>query len=755
MLLGRTVLRKFGIFPSTIHGMIKFATCKGVATITSASIMPICAAVNVKSAVQATADAADNMVVVNPAYPEQKIKVGCNVSADIRKQIVQLLVQYMDVFSWCENDMTSVPRHIAEHRLNVNPYLKPVVQKRRGMAPDRVKWLREEATNLVRDGILREVQYQSWIANPVLVKKPDGSWRMCIDFKDLNKACPKDNYPLPEIDLKVESLHAFPYKCFLDAAKGYHQIPMAKEDADKTAFHTGKGIFSYIMMPFGLINAGATYQRLIDTAFEKQIGRNLEAYVDDLEMKKLLKTFPTLTAPIDGEIIYLYISVANEAFGLVLIAEKDKIQKPVYFVSKALTGSEINYAPIEKFVYALILTSRRLRRCFQGHPVHVLTNMSINAVKGQVLADYLAKMTGELEVINERTELKPAVGETWDLFTDGASCEEGAVRFKHFELTQVPRGQNKKANALSKLAALTFSHFQKQVWVEELPSKSIDNDLMVASVVEEQPNWMEPILQYIRNDVLPDDKREARLVRKRAPVYIIQNDILYRKSYCGLMMRCVGPIEAEMIVDEVHNGSCALHSGYKTIAVKIMRMSYFWPSLYRDVAKIVKRWPFLAGPGNVKFLIVAIDCFTKWVEAKAFTSVAHPQANGLCKVTNRDIVSVIPAEILVPTYRVANFEEEVNNDALGENMNFIEERRLMAAIREANNKQQIAKYYNKRVRALSFDIGEWVLRNNDASRVEKLGKLGPNWEGPYQVVAINAAGSYKLADVEGRTLPNV
>ncbi|XP_071687906.1 uncharacterized protein [Rutidosis leptorrhynchoides] len=684
---------------------------------------------------------------------------------------------------------------------------------------------------------------------------------------------------------------------------------MAKEDADKTAFHTGKVIFSYIMMPFGLINAGATYQRLIDTAFEKQIGRNLEAYVDDLvikittqeriigdmretfdtlcrinmklnplkcsfgetegkilgylvteqgclkqksfvwtseaetafqEMKKLLKTLPTLIAPIDGETLYLYISVANEAFGSVLVAERDKIQKPVYFLSKAITGSEINYAPIEKFVYALILTSR-------------------STVKGQVLADYLAEMTGELEVINERTDLKQVVGETWDLFTDGASCVEGAgaglvlaspsgeehtytlrfnfdvinneaeyeallaglniarkmditklraftdsqlvanqfngsfeahdssmqkylqllkelvVRFEHFELAQVPRSQNKKADASSKLAALMFLHFQKQVWVEELPSKSIDNDLMVASVVEEQPNWMEPNLQYICSDILPSDKREARLVREQAPMYIIQNDILYRNSYCGPMMRCVGPIEGKMIIDEVHNGSCAMHSCYKTIAAKIMRMGYFWPSLYRYVTKIVKRckscqrhapqnrmprhdmipvnspWPFHkwaivivgpfpAGPGNVKFLIMAIDYFTKWVEAKAVPTITGVQSTG---ETPFSLVygseAIIPAEILVPTHRVANFEEEANDDALGENLNFIKEQRLMTAIREANNKQQIAKYYNKRVRALSFYVGEWVLRNNDASRAEKLGKLGPNWEGPYQVVAINAA----------------
>ncbi|GJR72442.1 reverse transcriptase domain-containing protein [Tanacetum coccineum] len=110
-------------------------------------------------------------------------------------------------------------------------------------------------------------------------------WRMCVDFKDLNKACPKDGYPLPEIDWKVESLCGYPFKCFPDAYKRYHQIKIAKEDEEKTAFIIIQGIFCYSKMPFGLKNAGATYQRLVDKAFQKQIGRNLEAYVDDLVIK--------------------------------------------------------------------------------------------------------------------------------------------------------------------------------------------------------------------------------------------------------------------------------------------------------------------------------------------------------------------------------------------------------------------------------------------------------------------------------------
>ncbi|GJS28430.1 reverse transcriptase domain-containing protein [Tanacetum coccineum] len=154
-----------------------------------------------------------------------------------------------------------------------------------GQAPERNKAIYEEVEKLVDAGIMKEVHYHSWLSNPVMVKKHDSSWRMCMDFKDLNKACPKDGYPLPKIDWKVESLCGYPFKCFLDAYKGYHQIKMAKEDEEKIAFITSQGIFCYSKMSFGLKNVGATYQRLVDKAFQKQIGRNLEVYVDDLVSK--------------------------------------------------------------------------------------------------------------------------------------------------------------------------------------------------------------------------------------------------------------------------------------------------------------------------------------------------------------------------------------------------------------------------------------------------------------------------------------
>ncbi|GJU07705.1 reverse transcriptase domain-containing protein [Tanacetum coccineum] len=335
-----------------------------------------------------------------------------------------------------------------------------------------------------------------------MVKKHDDSWRMCVDFKDLNKACPKDGYPLPEIDWKVESLCGFPFKCFLDAYKGYHQIQIAKEDEEKTAFITSYGIFCYMKMPFGLRNVGVTYQRLVDKAFHKQIGRNLEVYVDDLvikirteveivrdieetfktlreinmklnpkkctfrveegmflgykvnskglkvcpdkvdivlslpspkclkdvqklnrkfaglnrflakstekslpffktlkkymkksdfhwtteakealkQMKQLIAELPMLTAPMEMEELIVYLAAAKETVSAVLITEREAKQMPIYFVSRALRGPELNYTSMEKLVMALVHASKRLKRYFQAHPIIVIMYQPIQQI---------------------------------------------------------------------------------------------------------------------------------------------------------------------------------------------------------------------------------------------------------------------------------------------------------------------------------------------------------------------------------------
>ena len=142
--------------------------------------------------------------------------------------------------------------------------------------------VREETQKLLSADHIREIQYPEWLANVVLVKKANGKWRMCVDFTDLNKACLKDSYPLPSIDALVDSASGCNVLSFLDAFSRYNQIKMYPRDESKTAFMTETSNYCYKVMPFGMKNAGATYQRLMDKVLAPMLGRNVYAYVDDM-----------------------------------------------------------------------------------------------------------------------------------------------------------------------------------------------------------------------------------------------------------------------------------------------------------------------------------------------------------------------------------------------------------------------------------------------------------------------------------------
>ncbi|XP_074378676.1 uncharacterized protein LOC141720227 [Apium graveolens] len=160
-----------------------------------------------------------------------------------------------------------------------------VRQKRRAVSGERAVALAVEVDRLLDVGLIRESFYPDWLANPVLVRKPNGKWRTCVDFTNLNKACPKDSFPLPRIDHLVDATTEHALLSFMDAYSRYNQIPMYGPDQEHTSFITDRGLYCYIGMPFGLINVGATYQRLVNKIFKRQIGKMMEVYVDDMLVK--------------------------------------------------------------------------------------------------------------------------------------------------------------------------------------------------------------------------------------------------------------------------------------------------------------------------------------------------------------------------------------------------------------------------------------------------------------------------------------
>jgi hypothetical protein len=213
------------------------------------------------------------------------IIIRSDLSPDEEGMLVQFLQKNKDMFAWSAKDLTGVDRSFIEHRLNIDPSVKPRRQKIRKMSDDKVIAVKYEVQRLLDASIIREVMYPKWLANTMPVKKKNGKWRMCIDFTNLNKVTPKDNYPLPRMDQVIISTASAAIISLLDCFSSYQQCWMAKEDEEKTSFITPFRTFCFVRMPEGLKNAGSTFTRMTKEVFKPRIGRNIQAYVDVLIVK--------------------------------------------------------------------------------------------------------------------------------------------------------------------------------------------------------------------------------------------------------------------------------------------------------------------------------------------------------------------------------------------------------------------------------------------------------------------------------------
>ncbi|XP_068463951.1 uncharacterized protein [Phaseolus vulgaris] len=520
-------------------------------------------------------DLSSKMIVIKSDQEEARkcyknsLKTKRGMVMEEQDEVAAVISRHIDAFTWTAADMPCIDPDFLCHHLTMNTNVRPVRQRRRKFNEERCLVVKEETQKLLSAGHIREIQYPEWLANVVLVKKANGKWRMCVDFTDLNKACPKDSYPLPNIDALVDSASGCKIMSFLDAFSGYNQIKMHPRDECKTTFMTETCNYCYKVMPFGLKNAGATYQRLMDKVLAHMLGRNVQAYMDDmvvtshekeqhsvdleelfatiaryclklnlekcvfgvesrkflgfmltetgieanpdkcaaiiamrsptsvkevqqltgrmaassrfvstggerghpyfqclkrnncfawtdeceaafLKLKEYLVTPPVLCKPRIGVPLRLYFAVTEWAISSVLVQEQDQVQRPIYFVSKALQGPESRYQSLEKAALAVVFSARMLRHYFHNFTVVVMTNLPIQkvlqkpdvarrmvrwavelsefdiqyeprgSIKGQVYADFVAKLSPG----GNPQEME--LGSQWMLSVDGSSNQQGS-----------------------------------------------------------------------------------------------------------------------------------------------------------------------------------------------------------------------------------------------------------------------------------------------------------------------------------------
>jgi hypothetical protein len=214
--------------------------------------------------------------------------VNANLSKEQKEEVRALLRELTNCFTWEYTDMPGLSRELVEHRLPIKPGFRPYRQPTRSFNAEVITRVKNEVEWFLDAGFIQPCRYAEWVSNIIPVeKKGTGKIRVCVDFRNMNWATTKDGYPMPIADVLVNNASGHKVISFLDGNAGYNQIFMAKEDMHKTAFRCSRfvGLFKWIMMTFGMKNAGATYQRAMNLIFHDLLGVILEIYIDDVVVK--------------------------------------------------------------------------------------------------------------------------------------------------------------------------------------------------------------------------------------------------------------------------------------------------------------------------------------------------------------------------------------------------------------------------------------------------------------------------------------
>ncbi|GKV53054.1 hypothetical protein SLEP1_g59602, partial [Rubroshorea leprosula] len=505
-----------------------------------------------------------------------------------------------DVFAWTMDEMPGVPAELTVHKLNTDPTRRPVVQKRRLFSPEKQAAIDEEIQKLLQAGFIRRMECSEWVSNPVLVKKPNGKWRMCIDFTNLNDTCPKDPHPLPNVEKLVKQAAGHERMSFLDASS-----------------ESGK-FLGYVVSKKGI----EVNPEKVEAVQQMEPPRTVKDAFD--ELKRYLASAPLLSKPVDGECLYLYLGVTQEA----------------------------NYPLAEKTAFALVCTARKLRAYFQSHQIVVYTDFPLRkilqkpelsgrligwsvelseydlkfqprtTIKGQAVADFL------VECAPAAVKEKAPEHQFWVLYVDGAANDEGfgagAVllgpdgfksehalsdsqlvvgqvngncevrdpqlgrytsvvnrlksRFASFQIGKIPRADNHRADELSKLASSQDINPQRSTILEVLDAPSYTDSTVECQLLSTDPStssWTTPLINYLQSGELPEDQSAAKLIKRRAAHFTLLDNQLYKRAASMPLLRCLTPYEAEYAVREVQEGVCGTLIGGKTLARKLLRHGYY------------------------------------------------------------------------------------------------------------------------------------------------------------------------------------